>query len=285
MAKAALLTIHGMGRTSCDYNQGLVQQLKGRLGSGYFDLHVGSIYYQDILQHNEERVWESCKDNVRWDGLREFVLYGFGDAAGLEANKSSLKSPYSEAQRRIATELLNAKEAMGGYGPIVIIGVSLGCQVLSCYFWDAMQAAKGLKVSGGIWQDPDAAMQQTIGGSDLSQGDRDFLAGATVQAFITTGCNIPIFVAAHAKQNIIPIKPNDGFAWDNYYDEDDILGWPLAGLSSEYQQVVKDHKISCGDDALSWITKGWNPRSHDLYWEDDAVLDGLTKRLKTALSN
>ena len=285
MAKATLLTAHGMGRKEPDYNKGLIQQLKGRLGSSFDDLHVGSIYYQDILQDNQERVWERCKDHVRWDDLRQFILYGFGDAAGLEANKDSLASPYSEAQRRIATELFNAKVAMGGNVPVVIIAVSLGCQFLSCYFWDALKSRAGRRVGEGIWQDIDAAMRQVNGGSNLSRDDRDFLSGTTVQALITTGCNIPVFVAAHAQDKIKPIKLNDSFVWENYYDEDDVLGWPLSGLSREYQEVVTDYKINCGDDALSWITKSWNPLSHNLYWKDDSVLDGLTRRLKTALGD
>src|SRR5687768_10370440 len=84
MSKVALLTVHGMGETREDYHLSLLEALKTRLGSRFELVSVHRVYYQNLLQANEAAVWEACKDHVRYDGLRRFLLFGFADAAGLE---------------------------------------------------------------------------------------------------------------------------------------------------------------------------------------------------------
>ena len=75
---------------------------------------------------------------------------------------------------------------------------------------------------------------------------------------MTTGCNIPLFVAAH--DPVVPIDPPaTGFEWHNYYDPDDVLGWPLAGLGDDYGRLVTDHPINAGGSVLDWFLKSWNP--------------------------
>ena len=34
--------------------------------------------------------------------------------------------------------------------------------------------------------------------------------------------------------------------WHIYYDEDNVLGWPLKPLSDEYRNRVKDHEMNAG---------------------------------------
>ena len=292
-ARAALLTVHGMGVTPSNYNEDLKQELKERLGPLYDHLYVGSVYYQSILKENENRVWQRVGCRVRWDTLRQFVLFGFADAAGLETYKNIINSDYRQAQIIIAKELLAARQAMGGSGPVIVIAQSLGCQVISCYFWDAMQATlcqqpsqdgvKCDKPCAGIWKNIDAAGLEITGGRELTAEEIDFLSGKYFRSFITTGCNIPIFVAAHAKEQILPIIPNSMFRWDNFYDQDDVLGWPMADLSDEYAKVVNDHEINAAGGFIGWVMKSWNPMSHTQYWSDNQVLDPLVKMLTMLL--
>ena len=96
----------------------------------------------------------------------------------------------------------------------------------------------------------------------------------------TIDCNIPIFVAGLPRNQIKPIKkPNNNFVWENYYDEDDPLGWPLEQLSDGYKALVKDHEINAGG-----ILTSWNPFSHGQYWGDSDVIDPLSDHLKLLLS-
>jgi hypothetical protein len=279
--KAAFITIHGMGTTEPNYNKDIVKEIKDRLGTKFDDLHVGKVYYQDILQDNENRVWELVANKVKWDGLRKFMLFGFADAAGLENGKEANDSVYSQAQLRIAKELLIARKAMNGDGPVVIIAQSLGTQVVSCYFWDAVISANTPnKVKVGIWQDGNNFGKNINNGQDLTNDEINFIRGNSLHTLFTTGCNIPMFVAAHATDKIEPIKPNNFFKWENYYDKDDVLGWPLSDLSDNYKSTVKDHQINAGGGVIGWLVKSWNPWSHGQYWGDNDVLDPLEEILR-----
>lgn len=285
MAKrAAFITVHGMGRTKPNYNKEIVREIKDRLGPLSRRLHFGKVYYQDILQPNEDRVWKSVARKVKWDELRKFLLFGFADAAGLESDKGGDQSDYWKAQVAIAKELLAAREAMDGDRPVLILAQSLGGQVVSCYFWDAGRRVSARKPVYGIWKNIAKAAGAITGGRALTDDEVTFLRGASFRTFMTTGCNIPIFVAAHAKKDIIPIHPNNAFEWHNYFDQDDVLGWPLAPLSDRYRKVVVDHAVNAGGGILGWLLKSWNPMSHTQYWADDEVLDPLEKKLRDLIA-
>lgn len=280
MKKVALITVHGMGSMDSDYNSELKKELFDRLGDAFDSLHIGSVYYQKILEPNEKRVWKSVAKKVRWDDLRKFLLFGFADAAGLESNKQIPKSVYTLAQVEIAREMYLAFKAVGPSAPVIFLAQSLGGQVTSCYFWDSIKKRNRENPEFGVWHDL-AANQFEIFGNDAPTPEAlSFMQGATLRHLFTTGCNIPIFVAAHAKSDIKPIRPNTEFLWSNYYDKDDVLGWPLAPLSPEYSQVVRDIQINSGGGVLGWISSSWNPMSHTQYWRDDEVLNPLEEAIR-----
>lgn len=281
--KVAFITIHGMGDTPETYYKEMWDELKGRLGNKFNDLYFGHVYYQDLLQKNEENVWGKVAKRLKWDSLRKFVLYGFADAAGLENGKELVTSVYSQAQARIAKEFMSARNAMGGDGPVILLAHSLGCQVASCYFWDAMQYIENKNPKVGIWQSRSVLQNTVNAGDDLSEDEIQFLKGRTLKFFYTTGCNIPIFVAAHATTDILPAIPNTTFEWHNFYDKDDVLGWPLRELSTAYEKVVKDYAVNAGGGVMGWILKSWNPMSHGQYWGDDEILDPLEDHLRQLL--
>jgi hypothetical protein len=282
MADVVLVTVHGMGETSSDYAADLGLRLRARIGPR-FDRQVDfrSVFYQDILQPNELEVWRrvTATSTVRYDQLRKFLLFGFGDAAGLENRKEDSGSVYELAQIEIAKTLLDAYVANGADTPVVLLSHSLGCQVLSSYIYDAQKARSGLPVAAGVWKDIDH-WSRTLQGRALSESEKSFLACGTALGWITTGCNIPIFVAAHKEMTIIPISPpRPSFRWINIYDPDDVLGWPLQPLSEGYRLLVEDRAINAGRGIINWIVKSWNPMSHSSYWQDDQVLAPLASML------
>lgn len=281
--KVALLTLHGMGEQHEGYSRDLEKMLRKRLKNKADDLAFIETYYQNIMQGNEERVWGEAKKKIlHWDDLRRFVLYGFGDAAGLEHGKEAPNSAYSQTQLRIAKKMLEAYAQTNG-GPVFFIAQSLGCQVLSCYLYDAQQAHGAGKIKVGLWSDLAYYQPQLKPGGTLEEAEIQYLQGSNVRRIVTTGCNIPIFVAAHEEEKIVAIKPTHAdFAWHNFYDPDDALGWPLAPLSGSYRERVTDHRINASDGFLGFM-KSWTPMSHGAYWGDDDVLDMLTTEIKRYL--
>ena len=282
--RVALITVHGMGDTPADYADDLFEEVRSRLGKLGGDVHYGAVYYQDILQPHERRVWERMEPKVDWADLRKFVLFGFADAAGLADSRTEPSGIYVLAQIRIAQALLRAKRATSG-GPVVILAHSLGCQVISNYLWDGQKRPpEAPPPSSGIWRDLPRFERDVTGADPLLPQEVAYLRGGALRRLFTTGCNIPIFVAARARKDIVPFpKPHPSFGWDNYYDRDDVLGWPLAELSPEYRAAVKDHPMNAGGGLLGWLTRSWNPLSHNEYWEDDGVLDPLEEALGALL--
>jgi hypothetical protein len=281
MPQAALLTVHGMGETPREYAEQVFHKLRARLADVTDRIDFRSIYYQDILKPNQETVWAKVNTatKLHYDDLRRFLLFGFGDAAGLENRKEIDGSVYELAQAAIARQLLGVYK----HGPdtaIVFLAQSLGGQVLSSYIYDAQKALAGGTVLAGIWKDIDAWSQRTLG-HRLTGDERRFLAGGTCAAFVTTGCNIPIFVAAHRTMDIKPIaRPTPRFEWINIYDPDDALGWPLQPLSPGYAALVDDRPVNAGQGMVNWILKSWNPWSHSAYWDDVQVLEPLAQLLR-----
>jgi len=275
MSKVALLTIHGMGEQPLDYADDMRRALSHRMGAGFVNVDVHSVYYQHLLKPNELDVWNRTRERatVRYEQLRKFILFGFADAAGLENRKEYDNSVYEQAQMEIARALLAILATRGPDTPIVLLAHSLGCQVMSSFIYDAQKRAGGGAVAAGIWKPGRMA-------DSLTAEQRKFLQCGTVRSFVTTGCNIPVFVSAHQRMDVKPIiKPNPGFTWLNLYDPDDALGWPLQPLEGGYETLVEDRVVNAGQGILDFMTKSWNPLSHTAYWTDDEVIKPLASLL------
>jgi hypothetical protein len=283
MPQVALLTVHGMGATPPDYAATLFRGLRANPGVLPPDVDFRSVFYQDILKPNEEAVWTRAITHapLHYAELRRFLLFGFGDAAGLENRKEIDGSAYEMAQAAIATQLLDAF-AWAPDTALVFLAHSLGGQVLSSYLYDAQKAGAGAPVGAGIWKDIDAWSLRALR-RRLDDAELRFLSGASCSALVTTGCNIPIFVASHRQMDIKPIAPlRPDFTWVNLYDLNDPLGWPLQPLSPGYAALVDDRVVNAGGGVLDWLLKSWNPWSHTAYWDAPAVLDVLAGLLRRA---
>ena len=91
----ALITIHGMGDTERGYYTEFYDEIKKSLGKTAWDKVIFKhLYYQDILQGNQETIFNRMRDKIDWMKLRKFLLFGFSDAASLEYNKDAVNSPY-----------------------------------------------------------------------------------------------------------------------------------------------------------------------------------------------
>ena len=269
MARLGILTLHGMGNTDNDYAVDLFDEVRDRLGEDLADrVETKAVFYQDILQSNQSRYFNKVKRRLRWDDLRQFMLYGFCDAASLEAQKSGPNSPYFQAQQKILDALRELYSRLDGDDRRgIIVAQSLGGQVVSNYLWDANPERDP---RNGVWSVPQ---------SFDSPEEEAFCRGNKTHRLLTTGCNIPIFVAGIDREDITPIrKLSEQFEWHNYYDKDDVLGWPLRDLSDSYKErVTKDHPINAG------LATGLTPLSHLNYWRDRDFLNPLLRHIKRCI--
>lgn len=267
--KIALLTLHGMGDKKRDYHKELVKDLTKFVGAdAWSEIHFTSVFYSDIFQDAQNKYFRRVKSKVDSKKIRKFLLYGFADAGGLEHSRTIPNSAYHTVQKRIFDAMGVAYAALGNKSaPVVLIAQSLGCQVISNYIWDAQHHAKR---PPGIWKHNHG---------NLDPKDLRFRKFASLRALLTTGCNIPLFVGGLPRGQIKPIKaPNQKFVWENYYDEDDPLGWPIQDLSDGYKALVKDIEMNAGG-----IFTSWNPLSHGQYWGDKDLQQPLADHLLSLL--
>ena len=273
----ALLIVHGMGDTAPDFHDELIVPLRARLQHHWDRVAWRPLYYQPILQRNERAIFEQMRPLVRWETLRELMLFGFSDAASLEHKKELALSPYWQTQRLILERLDELFDELGSVAaPLAIVAQSLGGQVMSNYIWDAQQPL----AYAGIWSSP-----LDDGVPTDSPRDR-FRRMRSLQLLLTTGCNIPVFVAGHsAIEPIDRSKLAAGFRWINQFDPDDVLGWPLTQLSAAYAALVEDHAVNASGDTLLGKVKSLTPYSHTQYWSTKSVLDRIAGALKEMLES
>lgn len=266
MKEVALITLHGMGKLKPSYFSDLEDGLKDLLGSDWTRISFQNVQYAPVLQEPQNKLWRdmiSTPDNdIDATKLRQFFLFGFGDAGSLEYSAHNDKIKYLAVQQEIQSAL---KKAYLDFGqdktkPVVIVAQSLGCQVISNYLWDA--------------EHKKYIFENT---RNTDNNELEFLKLKSLRNLITTGCNIPLFISGISDRKCFR-KPNPSFKWDNYYDPDDVLGWPLRQLGKSFK-IVNDHDVNVGG-----IFTSWNPFSHGKYWSDKDVVRPVANKLMNLLS-
>lgn len=263
MSKLVLLTLHGMGVTKENYADELQQGLRKRLGGRWTAVSVQPVWYAPVFQANEDIVWNSLAGDPRNEldstALRKLFLFGFADAAAFERSAHAEPATYLKVQQLIHDALARGYRDCGEEPstPVVVVAQSLGGQVISSYLWDAQRQKQ-------IFEDLPAS------GTGLDA----FVRLKSMRHLVTTGCNIPIFTAGLARR--VNFDRPAGVVWENFYDPDDVLGWPLRQLDKQgntYDWIL-DRPISAGN-----ILTGWNPASHLGYWSDKDVLNPLAESI------
>lgn len=266
MKEVALITLHGMGKVKPSYFSDLEDGLKSALNSDWQRISFQNVQYAPILQEPQNTLWNdmvaSPTNDLNATKVRRFFLFGFGDAGSLEYSAHNDKIKYIAVQQAIQSSLTKAFLDLGQdkTKPVVIIAQSLGCQVISNYLWDAEHNKYIFEKTHNINAD-----------------QLDFLKLKSLNKLITTGCNIPLFISGISDRKCFR-KPNTHFEWDNYYDPDDVLGWPLRQLGPTFK-IVADHNINTGGMFTSW-----NPLSHCQYWSDKNIVRPLANKLLNLMS-
>ncbi len=283
--RLAVLPVHGMGPGNPNFADRFRDKLRADLPAADWKAIIFEpIYYQRVLQQNQKALWQSMSTrDLDWKALRKLLLFGFSDAASLERNASAAGSPYEQVQREIQDVLRRVFWGAGRTAiPVIVVAQSLGSHVMSNYIWDAQRPAG--KAGQGVWRtgSPSPSATPSVGGRTGAGKEEAFLRLRTLRYFYTTGCNIPIFLAGFRRGQRVPVATKGAgyrFEWKNFYDEDDVLGWPLRPLSASYAKAVKvDREINVGR-----VLTHWNPLSHKHYWTDKALLNPLVQDISSIL--
>ena len=218
------------------------------------------------MKRREDELWDelTASHTLRYDRARRFVISSFGDALAYQRMPSQQTDVYRTIHARIREHLGALRDQMGGDKPIVVLAHSLGSVIVSNFTWDEQKS-------------PTASATPTQ--------RMETLAG-----LVTFGSNIPLFtlcldevVAIRFPVPALTGSLRDAARWLNFFDADDVLGYPLRPLSDSYRDAVSaDLQINVGS-----ILRSWNPLSHEEYWTDNdfiAPVAGLIREIVTAAS-
>ena len=276
--KIAIAIIHGIGLANSDWKEetspkfvsGMSKPLISefaRLRGETFEeakskLVIKPIYWAEIVQKLQNDLGGKDKlDLERLSNplkLRDFVFHFLGDA--IAYSTSGDKEIDKKIHAVFAETLKKLAEEAGEKAPLCIVSHSLGAIIASYYVWD-LQKEK----------------------PNISTGSTPLEKGETLTLFYTFGTQIPLWSLAH-KEYGKPIKiPSPQLSnhytelngeWINFFDKDDVLGFPLQNINKAYSEVVVDKEVNSGS-----VFSGWTPFSHNGYWKDDEVIKPIAKTL------
>ncbi|MBL0714832.1 MAG: hypothetical protein JJV98_14145 [Desulfosarcina sp.] len=257
----AVLVIHGMGSQSPDFADEMIDELNGQvsdIGKDAGAIAWRTIYWADILEGRQLKYLRDAKrsGDIDFVSLRKFILTSIGDASAYQKVESGENTVYKEIHLRVSAAIqdIYVSDLGSQPKPMIVLAHSLGGHIMSNYIWDK-QHSTGTQLSGF------ERMKHLVG-------------------FVTFGCNIPLFTFAYQKVVPIAFPPpklpthlKKKAKWLNFYDPDDVLGYPLKAINPDYRKVVsKDIPINVGG-----ILSSWNPMSHTKYWTDNDLTKPVSK--------
>jgi len=270
-AKLGVLVVHGMGNQTSDFADDTIREVNRCVQQNGLDPNTicwEAGYWADVLAPREQKLWADLSTKVDMDyvRLRKFIVSAFGDAIAYQrVPGGAYEDVYDLLHDRMRLHLRQLARLMGADLPVVVLAHSLGCAIMSDYIWDRQK-------------------EQPPKPEDSPTERLDNLAG-----FVTFGCTLPLFSLAYNPVMAIafpgltlPTKIRSTAAWYNFFDPDDVLGYPLKPLSPSYDAAVtRDCSINAGG-----IFSSWNPLSHNAYWTDEDLIEptgDLISRLLAAI--
>lgn len=285
--KLGVLLVHGIGNQDPEFADNMIQALRRKIKSLGADDNLicfEPVWWAPVLSEREEALLakmskEKGLDNL-WMPLRRFVVQVLADAIAYQDTPTSqdqinvydeIHETFRKKVHELRNNIHNNSDSTTQEAPLIVIAHSLGCHMISNYIWDVRKSP------------PDSAPENP------------FERFETISSIITMGCNIPLFTLAYT--NLEPISfqtmgissffpPGTPQAsldkvtkWLNFYDPDDVLGYPLKPLGAKYNTAVsEDIAINAGN-----LLQSWNPLSHMAYWTDEDVIRLVASLLSDTL--
>ncbi len=272
MTKLGVALVHGMGNQGPDFADASIEEIRSRIhdsGKNPNDVSWKPIHWGGILNGRENELWRKLSADHDLDSVRirrDIVISGLGDAIAYQGPAFQNSTVYDPIHEKIAVMLTELRDTLDKQdkSPLVILAHSLGCAIVSNYIWDVQKETRI----------PPSATTS-------------FAKAETLSGLITFGCNIPLFTLSRPLTQVKTIKfpgvksgncfPGTNatarshiLKWNNYFDADDILGYPLKPLNSAYDKAVdKDIQIQTGTIL----------GAHTGYWTDNDFTRPVARQL------
>jgi hypothetical protein len=275
----AVAIVHGVGKQRPDFADELkaklieqfVERLPGKVPNPHTQLVIEPIHWAPAIQEEEELLWKRLNraGNLDFIKLRQFMVEFGADALAYQPLPRE-RAIYEAIHSVVARGLRNLAEQAGADAPLCVIAHSLGTVISSNYLYDLQKGFDFLPES----------VQEYHSQTPLEMGE-------TLAFFYTLGSPIALWSLRYSdfgvpiavpSSDLAKYHPNLNGEWINFYDADDVIGFPLRPLNAAYRKMVtKDVQVNVGSFLVSW-----SPLSHMQYWTDNDVIEPIATSLARA---
>lgn len=270
MVKLAVAIIHGVGSQQENFADDIINELKDRFSRGIAgnqsnglnreqlreQLECRAVLWAPVLTGKEQDLYNRTQADysLDWTRLRRFFISLLGDGVAYQPVPGNA-DPYDHIHQLVANVLGELDAAAGPDAPLSIIAHSLGAVIASNFVWDAQHGTLPTPTVSPLGRCETLTNFYTMGSPLAIWGLRypDF--------------GDPIAVPSPT-QTALPGE------WINFFDDDDIIAYPIQSLNAKYAAVVRDQEVNVG----GWLSN-WNPISHTGYWTDDDVTIPIARKL------
>lgn len=280
--KIAIAVIHGIGKENPGFidpsqeskyvggikprlEKAFKKELDGQLDNAESQLVFKPVYWAPVIQERQDELYDrlDIRNTVSsFFTLRDFVFHALADSVAYQPTSSSDDPNLHQAIHTcFAHTLQNLAKEAGESAPLCIIAHSMGTAIASSYIWDT---------------------QKNV--FPASARDNPLERGQTLSSFYTFGSQIPFWAMRFKNFGEPPKLPSAGLSayypratgeWINFFDHDDLLGYPIKNINCLYKDAVtQELKVKVGN-----LLTGWNTLSHNDYWKSKNVIRPIAKSL------
>jgi len=253
MKRLAIAVIHGLGSEEEYYSVELKHRIteeyvNGAEGRLEDELLFHEIYWGDLIKEELEsfRTKANYKGDLAYQNLRQIMT----DAQALSLLYRPGNELYEAINNRIADGLQKFaahRRVNGDDTPLVVLAHSYAGVMMSHYIKEMKQTDS---------QRSNFETMKTLAGYITFGNPMGLYAMHSAHSPLGEPCDI---VGEKLEEDL-----KKRARWYNFYDKDDIIAYPLKGLSQAFDSCVHaDFEINVGSPATSW-----NPACHTGYWED-----------------
>lgn len=266
--KIAVAVIHGIGRQAPEFADSVTDAIQRICHESCGeDVVIKPVYWAPAMQQKEDALWERLIGGgpLQFRKIRRLMIDYVADALAYQPTAYDRRA-YDDIHVVFAKTLRTLAEEAGPEAPLCIVSHSLGTVIASNYIYDLQKP--------DLISDP---VRAEMTGTPLEKGH-------TLNLLYTLGSPLalwslrfrefgrPIHIPA---PELLDYYPDLQSAWVNYYDKDDLIGFPLRDLNDAYSQAVTaDLEVNVGN-----LLTEWNPLSHTAYLSDQDVIQPIAESL------
>ncbi|WP_066174814.1 chemotaxis protein [Bacillus marinisedimentorum] len=271
--KLAVAIMHGIGSQRENYADAFITAIRDafkRKAEPYIEdpeeaIVIEPVYWADVFEEDEDRLYRNLVEanDLHYKDLRRFVIHFLADAIAYQPVET-IEHNYERVHEKVGGTLTSLAEKAGPRAPLCMISHSLGSVIAANFLYDLQYRRERC--------------------SFLREDAVPIEKGDTLMLFFTMGSPLPLWSLRYndfARPIRIPSPVLRDFyeraegQWLNFYDRDDILGYPLKTLNEEFSKsVTEDFEINAGN-----LLRNWNPASHYGYLKDKDVIEPIADQL------